>query len=227
MWVGLKISSKADGDAFLALSTSTITATAQAAVALVAAAGYDGIQVDMEGLLPPSRAGLERFVGALAAAGAATKPSVVEITSTLYALKLLQPRSEPTAYNVSLLSSLGAGLFIMAYDLTWLGTKPGTGWMQAGPNAPLDALTVAVSNAVSWGAAPASLVLGLPLYGRVFTCDGDGDNGEYGEYGHGGDRDGNRDGDTRLVAHAHNQYRGGGGGGSNCRYVYRGRVSLL
>ena len=58
--------------------------------------------------------------------------------TTLYVDILLRPVSAPSAYDARYLSSFGNGLFIMGYDMTWLHTKPGTGWTRAGPNAPLN-----------------------------------------------------------------------------------------
>jgi len=66
-------------------------------------------------------------------------------------------------------------VFIMGYDMTWLGAKPGSGAHFAGPNAPIDALEKALSLTITThGAAPSKLILGLPWYGRAFTCDGSG-----------------------------------------------------
>ena len=54
-----------------------------------------------------------------------------------------------------------------------LGVKMGEGWKHGGPNAPLDALELALRNAQAMGARAGSLILGLPLYGRLYICDGD------------------------------------------------------
>ena len=56
--------------------------------------------------------------------------------------------------------------------MTALGVKPGRGWQHGGPNAPLNALELALRNAEEMGARAGSLILGLPLYGRVYVCDG-------------------------------------------------------
>ena len=58
-----------------------------------------------------------------------------------------------------------------------LGVAMGQGWKHGGPNAPLDALELALRNAHAMGARPGSLILGLPLYGRLYVCDGDGEAG--------------------------------------------------
>ena len=60
----------------------------------------------------------------------------------------------------------------MGYDMQPTGIPVGDGWRQAGPQSPLDALGVAIEHAVAAGAPRASLVLGLPLYGKVFICNG-------------------------------------------------------
>lgn len=52
------------------------------------------------------------------------------------------------------------------------GVPVGSGWEQAGPQSPLDALGVALDHAVAAGAPASALVLGLPFYGKVSICNG-------------------------------------------------------
>ena len=173
IWVGVKTPSKDASAAFLRLPRVALGAAAEALVKLVAAAGYDGFQVDIEGLKPESKEGLEFF---LAAAAEAAEAHGVRMSSTLYALVVLQRRRHPdapSAYNASRLASFGDGVFLMGYDLSWLGSAPGTGWESAAPCAPIDALDAMLSELVHVQQVdPKQLVLGLPLYGRVYVCDG-------------------------------------------------------
>jgi hypothetical protein len=103
---------------------------------------YDGLQLDFEGLKMASKTGYETFVAAchthcaVLTAKNPNKPML--FMTTLYVDILLRPVSAPSAYDARYLSSFGNGLFIMGYDMTWLHTKPGTGWARAGPNAPLN-----------------------------------------------------------------------------------------
>lgn len=57
------------------------------------------------------------------------------------------------------------------YDMTWNACALGDGWKQSGPNSPLDGLQLALQYAISQRVDPSKLVLGLPWYGRLYTCD--------------------------------------------------------
>ena len=167
IWAGLRASP--DPATFLAGGTAHVDAAAQRAVQLVAAAGYDGLQIDLEGLRPSSRAAYEGFLASLQRYAA---PHNLRLSATVYALKLLGRQAhQSSAYNITRMAQLMTSVFIMGYDLSWLGTPPGTGWKSAGPCAPLDALAQAVEVAVGRTTSD-RLVLGLPLYGRLYGCDG-------------------------------------------------------
>ena len=171
--VPIHMESKQAADTFLAKSTSEIENSARRAAAAALAAGYDGISIDIEGLKPPSKDGLETFVTACATAlrTAVVPPRMLVVT--LYIAKLYQPHV-PSAYNLTKLALLADRVLLMGYDMTWYGAKPGTGAHEAGPNSPLDGLASALTTAVTvLGAAPEALLLGLPLYGRLYDCDGD------------------------------------------------------
>jgi hypothetical protein len=77
-------------------------------------------------------------------------------------------------YDVKHLAELADYIFIMGYDMTPLGVPVGSGWQQAGPQSPIDALGVALDHAIAAGAPASSLILGLPFYGKVSICDGTG-----------------------------------------------------
>ena len=61
-------------------------------------------------------------------------------------------------------AALTGTVFIMGYDMTWLGAAPGSGATMAGPNSPLDGLTRILDVALAAGTPPSSLILGLPFY---------------------------------------------------------------
>ena len=179
MWVGIKVPSKAAAATFLNLDANVLTQTAKLLASMVAEASYDGFQIDIEGLQVESKAGLETFVKACAAA--ALKQNI-HMTTTVYSLKFLSKNIHaPTAYDPQLLSRTGDGIFIMGYDMTWLGSQPGDGYKYAGPCAPLDGLNATLHRAIIVdNALPSGIVLGLPAYGRVFTCDGGDAKSKYG-----------------------------------------------
>ena len=168
--VPVHMSSKDAAELFFAKSRAEVQAGARSAVAAARSAGYDGISVDIEGLKPGSKDGFETFVAACADALAATPP--LQLVVTLYITKLYHP-SQPSAYNLTKLAVLADQVFLMGYDMTWSGAQPGSGAHEAGPNSPLDGLSIALATAIDvLGAKPASLLLGLPLYGRLYNCDG-------------------------------------------------------
>lgn len=178
MWVGVHLQSKTKATQFFASAPSLLNQTAYQLVQLISDANYDGLQLDVEGLHIDSKAGYETFVSACHMACTAlthqhpAKP--IRLSTTLYVNILLKPASQASAYDAQYLSTLGQGLFIMGYDMTWLNAKPGHGWERAGPVAPLDGLNAALHRAITInGVDPTQIVLGLPAYGRVSTCDGD------------------------------------------------------
>ena len=172
--VSLHATSKRDMAELLAppVNEAKLKSAAAAAAAMMVSGGYDGISLDFEGLKPESKPGLEAFVAACTAATHSAAPSA-HLSTTVYAPKLLAVGLQG-AYNISRLSELADSIFIMGYDMTWKSAHPGAGKYEGGPNSPLDGLSLAVSNAIRWGAPPSSLILGLPMYGKLFTCDGTG-----------------------------------------------------
>lgn len=209
IYTALSFDSKQSAASFFQRNVpSELDAVASAALDLVVSAGYDGLQLDIEGLKPQSQKGFEGLVSAFqravlalpagapsgrrdapsssdqAASTAAvvgrTPPSfgqaagqaggAFSLSLTVYGPKLVAP-SPLTAYNVTFLAPLVDHIFIMGYDMTWLGAKPGG--LLAGPNAPLNSLRLALNNSIGQLHVPArKLVLGLPFYGRAFLCDG-------------------------------------------------------
>ena len=151
---------------FASVNDTLFASIAARAATLVRDAGYDGLSLDIEGLKPESKAGYEAFV---AACIAALRPLIA--VPTVYALKLYHEK-DFGAYNISHLAALTGTIFIMGYDMTWLGAAPGSGATMAGPNSPLDGLTRILDVAAAAGTPPSALILGLPFYGRLHTCDG-------------------------------------------------------
>ena len=131
---------KQEAAVFLAKPAALRQATATAVARMVVKAGYDGLQIDVEGLRTQSKAGLESFVGqcaaalskAAAVAGRATAPT---LSVTVYAPKLVA--KDFSVYDVARLGQLANFVFIMGYDMHRLGTRAGKAWQVAGPNAPV------------------------------------------------------------------------------------------
>ena len=130
--------SKPGAAAFLALPPTTISATAAKAVGMAMAAGYDGVQLDWEGLQIGSEAGFERFVAACAAALATRRqphPALLQnstttwsaprptLSVTVYAPKLVYKDFGP--YNLRTLSRLADQVFVMGYDMAPVGVAVG------------------------------------------------------------------------------------------------------
>ena len=158
------------------VNDTLLAAAAAAAAALANSNGYDGVQLDIEGLQVASAAGYEAFVGAMkraldALSARAGRLTALTLSVTVYAPKLVL--SDFATYDVRRLTdgTLCDFVFLMGYDMGWLEVPPG-GAQEAKPNAPLDGLIRGLANAVAAGAAPARMVLGLPLYGKLYTCDG-------------------------------------------------------
>lgn len=160
--------SKPAAATFLDLPAATIQATAHSAVSIALKAGYDGVQLDWEGLQTPSAKGLLIFLSACKEALAAKPHTTLSIT--VYAPKLVFNDFGP--YNLLAFQAVADYIFIMGYDMAPTGVPVGSGWKQAGPQAPLDALGVALDHAVAAGAPAASLILALPFYGKVSICNG-------------------------------------------------------
>ena len=110
MWVGVKTPSKSASASFLRLPKTVLRASAEALADLVAAR-HDGFQVDFEGLKPESKLGYEYF---LAASAEAADARGLHMSSTLYALVVLEqmrnPKAESLAYNASPSPPLAARL---------------------------------------------------------------------------------------------------------------------
>ena len=162
--------SKPAAELFFAKSHAEIAESGRKAVAAALSAGYDGLSVDIEGLQPTSKEGFEVLLAACAGALRASAPSLPRmLLVTLYIAKLYQPLA-PSAYNLTRLAALADRVFLMGYDMSWNGATPGSGAHEAGPNSPLDGLASALTTAVdALGAKPATLLLGLPLYGRLYN----------------------------------------------------------
>ncbi len=141
-------------DALLSSRTARARLVADVAAA-VAAHGYDGVNIDFEGVPEARRADMVAFTAELAAA-------VPDVWLAIPAVDWSD------AWDVASLSS-HANLFIMGYGYHWTGGGPG-------PNAPLRSgdewsrytLSWTVEQYLDQGAAPSRLTLGLPLYGQTW-----------------------------------------------------------
>ena len=92
------------------------------------------------------------------------------------AAKLYEEVNYDTGYDAAALcASVGnAAVLIMGYDLNPLDLPSGvSGWQVASGNAPLPNLQDALNHTIAGlGCDPQRVVLGLPWYGRLYTCDG-------------------------------------------------------
>jgi len=107
--------SKMAAASFLALPDVVLASAAESAALQVVRGGYDGMQLDWEGLRQDSRVGFESFVrhcaGALKRASAGLAGPAATLSVTLYAPKLVV--SDASTYNVSTLSRLADFIFVM------------------------------------------------------------------------------------------------------------------
>lgn len=176
--VSVHMASKSAATNFLSpLNKNLISETAKKLVQTAVDSGFNGISIDIEGLKYQSKVGYELFIYAISNE-IRTSDKVnnnFKLLSTIYGMKLLKDSSIiNSAYNISKLTRLGYCdyVFIMGYDMTWLGAKGGSGKTEAGPNSPLNSLDTVLENSIRFGANPSKLVLGIPFYGDLYTCNG-------------------------------------------------------
>jgi len=111
--VSLHPVSKAAAASFLAQPDHVLVAAAHSAADMAVRAGYDGLQLDWEGLKPASRPGFERLVSLCATALRQLNKDVT-LSVTLYSPKLVA--MDATVYNVSTLSRLAEFVFVMGCE---------------------------------------------------------------------------------------------------------------
>ena len=116
---------------------------------LLAATGATGVNLDIEGTDSAHRAAFDTFVAALAGQLRASRPAL-DLVVDVYA-------GENDLWDPAALAAAPARLLVMAYDMAG-----------AGANAPGDPLPEVRSDLARLTAVvpPASLLLGLPFYGR-------------------------------------------------------------
>lgn len=123
---------------------------------LVDAYDADGVSVDFEGMGSSNRDGLVNLVAELSAA-------VDEVTVATPAVDW------SGAYDYDALAAASDALFIMGYDYHWSGGDPG-------PVAPLYggdpwskySIDWTIEDYITYGGPPERILLGLPLYGKVW-----------------------------------------------------------
>jgi spore germination protein YaaH len=163
---------------------SNATAVARAArelSMLVAAAGYDGVEFDMEALgapygKPHVPGGFDygmAYVGLVAATRAALRAATTAHATTFVTVGALNVSAQDeapvfAAYPLVPLAEATDGIFIMGYDM-----NKGHDTC-AGPNAPIDVLGAYVGGYIAVGVPPEKLILGIPWYGRQYYCNGTG-----------------------------------------------------
>jgi spore germination protein YaaH len=93
LWVSVKLSSKEDGTTLFSSSPTILTNAANTLVSLIKKTSTsDGFQLDLEGLRPESKSGLETFVRSC---GTAATSAGLQMTTTLYAPILLENLKAP------------------------------------------------------------------------------------------------------------------------------------
>lgn len=115
--VSVHPASKVAAASFLALPDVLIASAAESAALQVVRGGYDGMQLDWEGLGQQSRPGFESFVRHCAAALRASVSHsglAPTLSVTLYAPKLVV--SDASTYNISTLSRLADYIFVMGCE---------------------------------------------------------------------------------------------------------------
>lgn len=130
-------------------------------IPVIAANGFDGADLDLEGQATGDRSGFVRFVSAFSAALKASNPSLTLMLNTYP-----QSAGDPTSfYDVKALAPHVSQLFVMAYDMN----DPAV----PSANAPLvgPSLNDASTLAAYGGAGLASkVILGVPFYGYDYPA---------------------------------------------------------
>jgi GH18 family chitinase len=149
-------------------NATAVTRMASELLAIVTAAGWDGIEFDFEGMweeITPEntfdfatyhvamiRATAEIFHTSLPFSTVALTMGAADFTSPSAAVIL-------KAYPIPSLANVADQIFVMAYDM-WHGHV-----VCAGPNAPLPAVVASLKSFIQLGARREKLILGIPWYG--------------------------------------------------------------
>lgn len=154
------------------------TALARAAASIAAmstAAGYDGVEFDMEGIGAPFETPHDQgfdYGSAYVSLVRQTRAAVLlaqprgRVTVTIGLNDMTKKDEKPVfaSYHVAALANTTDGIFVMAYDM-W-HSHP----YCAGPNAPLPTIEHNLKTWLAAGVPASSLILGIPWYGRSYAC---------------------------------------------------------
>jgi spore germination protein YaaH len=153
-----------DGNAAAAMLANAVTreAHATALAQLVIANGFDGIDVDYEGVPTASRAAFTAFVGSL---GAKLHAANKKLSVTVYAKASDKENwSGPGSQDWAAIGGSADSVKIMAYDYHWSTSAPGS-------ITPLDWLDQVAAYAEQT-IAGSKIMMGLPWYGYDWPSSG-------------------------------------------------------
>ena len=156
-------------------NASAVARAANELASLATAAGYDGVEFDLEGIGAPFETpstfdfgtAYLGLVGQTRAAVRRAQPhGRVTVTVGLNNISSKVERPVFAAYPVDKLSKTADAIFIMAYDM-WHSHA-----YCAGPNSPLPTVESNLRGWIAAGAERSKLILGIPWYGRSYYCLG-------------------------------------------------------
>ncbi|QUI23399.1 S-layer homology domain-containing protein [Vallitalea pronyensis] len=124
---------------------------------LVHAYNFDGIHIDIEGLNEESRDAFSDFVRLVRQRVPAGKEVSVAVAANPYGSN----KGWQGMYDYRELAKYSDYLMIMAYDESWLGSKPG-------PVSSKNFMENAIKYPLGLGISPSKIVLGIPFYGRIW-----------------------------------------------------------
>ena len=143
-------------------------------LAIVIAAGWDGVEFDFEGMwkeITPDdhfdfathhvtmiKTTADMFHAALPHSTVSITMGAADLTAPSEAIIL-------KAYPIPGLANVADQIFVMAYDM-WHGDE-----VCAGPNAPLPAVVASLKSFIKLGAPKEKLIMSIPWYGYEYRCN--------------------------------------------------------
>ena len=156
-------------------NASALTHAAASIATMATAAGFDGVEFDLEGIGAPCGSPHDQgfdygsaFVSLVRQTRAAVRVAQPRgrVTVTIGLNDMTRKVEKPVfeSYHVAALANTTDGIFVMAYDM-WHSHA-----YCAGPNAPLPTIEHNLKTWLAAGVPASALILGIPWYGRSYVC---------------------------------------------------------